>query len=59
MVSGPTEVSEPHKTEVNRQLVQVFVEEVLINRNLQPWLAILIPTSLSITAPRQKTAYLH
>ena len=59
MVSGPTEVSEPHKTEVNRQLVQVFVEEVLINQNLQPWLAILIPTSLSITAPRQKTAYLH
>ena len=35
MVSGPTEVSEPHKTEVNRQLVQVFVEEVLINRELQ------------------------
>lgn len=35
MLSGPKEVSESHKTEVNRQLVQVFVEEVLINRELQ------------------------
>ena len=35
MVSGPTEVAEPQNTEVNRRLVQLFVEEVLISRDME------------------------
>ncbi|MDB4000857.1 hypothetical protein N9451_00155 [bacterium] len=35
MVSGPTDVSEPQKTEVNRQFVSDFVEEVLIGRDIE------------------------
>ncbi|MDA9090599.1 hypothetical protein N9J84_00690 [Porticoccaceae bacterium] len=35
MVSGPVEISEPQNTEINRQFVRGFVEEILIGRNIE------------------------
>ncbi|MGI9293524.1 MAG: hypothetical protein ACR2PS_06030, partial [Pseudomonadales bacterium] len=35
MVDGPTQVSDPEKTEANRELVRAFIEEVVINNHFE------------------------
>ena len=35
MVDGPTEVADPGETEINRNIVRSFVDDVLINRRLE------------------------